>query len=157
MGEAFIDAHHGRLLDEQLVADGPAIDTISGPRNANPIANDPWSVRLKTLMATSSCAFGTTRGIIEPSAGVSATLMRLTPRLSARTSAMFIPASASPAVNAVRMRFGTMSADTNFRYDASLAGYIYNLKTTGLTTGTWALSFTTSGDGLTHTVRFDVR
>jgi hypothetical protein len=49
------------------------------------------------------------------------------------------------------------TADTNFRYDASLGGYIFNLKTTGLTTGTWALRFTTSGDGVTHTVQFDIR
>jgi hypothetical protein len=49
------------------------------------------------------------------------------------------------------------TADTNFRYDASLGGYIFNLKTTGLTTGTWALRFTTSGDGVVHTVQFDIR
>ena len=72
----------------------------AGPRNAKPTANEPWSVRLKTLIAISSCAFGTTRGIIEPSAGVSATLIRLMPRLSARTIPMFIPASARPAVSA---------------------------------------------------------
>ena len=61
-------------------------------------------------MAVSSCSFGTTRGIIEPSAGVSATLMRLTPRFSASTTGMLTPASASPAVSAVRTRFGTTSA-----------------------------------------------
>jgi hypothetical protein len=77
--------------------------------------------------------------------------------------------SASIAVNAVGLTkvdnsassdvdsASASSADTNFRWDASLGGYIYNLKTTGLTTGTWALSFTTAGDGLTHSVRFDIR
>jgi hypothetical protein len=49
------------------------------------------------------------------------------------------------------------TADTDFRYDADLGGYIYNLKTTGLTTGTWALSFTAGGDGTTHKVFFDIR
>jgi hypothetical protein len=49
------------------------------------------------------------------------------------------------------------NADNDFRYDASLAGYVYNLKTTGLTTGTWQLNFITTGDGTTHSVRFDIR
>jgi hypothetical protein len=49
------------------------------------------------------------------------------------------------------------TADRDFRYDAGLGGYIYNLKTTGLTTGTWQLNFTTSGDGVPHSVRFDIR
>ena len=47
--------------------------------------------------------------------------------------------------------------DNDFRYDDSLAGYIYNLKTTGLTTGTWQLNFTATSDGTTHCVRFDIR
>jgi hypothetical protein len=51
----------------------------------------------------------------------------------------------------------TATADSDFRYDAGLGGYIYNLKTTGLTTGTWAFSFTASGDGTTHRVFFDIR
>jgi Nidogen-like len=49
------------------------------------------------------------------------------------------------------------TSDRDFRYDASLGGYIYNLKTTGLSTGTWALTFTTTGDRVSHTVFFDVR
>ena len=47
--------------------------------------------------------------------------------------------------------------DNDFRYDATLGGsggYIYNLSTKNLTTGTWALSFTATGDPTTHTVRF---
>ena len=62
------------------------------------------------LSAVSSWGLGTTRGIIEPSAGVSATLIRLIPRLSARTIAMFVPERASHAVSPVRTRFGTTSA-----------------------------------------------
>jgi hypothetical protein len=49
------------------------------------------------------------------------------------------------------------TSDRDFRYDASLGGYIYNLKTTGLSTGTWAVTFTATGDGVSHTVLFDVR
>ena len=50
--------------------------------------------------------------------------------------------------------------DNDFRYDTTLGGnggYIYNLSTKNLTTGTWALSFTASGDPIIHTVQFDVR
>jgi hypothetical protein len=61
--------------------------------------------------------------------------------------------SASSSVDAT----SAANPDTDFRYDASLAGYIYNLKTTGLTTGTWQLNFTTTGDGVSHAVTFDVR
>jgi hypothetical protein len=61
--------------------------------------------------------------------------------------------SASSVVDAAT----AASADRDFRYDASIAGYIYNLKTTGLTTGTWDLKFTTSADGVVHDVYFDIR
>lgn len=45
-----------------------------------------------------------------------------------------------------------------FRYDAGLAGYIYNLKTTGLSDGTWALGFAVSGsDGVSYSTTFVVR
>ena len=57
-----------------------------------------------------SWARGTTRGIIDPSAGVSATLARLTPRLSASSIGTFAPATASPAVRSARAMFGTTSA-----------------------------------------------
>jgi hypothetical protein len=40
---------------------------------------------------------------------------------------------------------GNANADNNFRYDATLQGYIYNLKTTGLASGTWCLTFTVNG------------
>ena len=56
---------------------------------------------------------------------------------------------------------GANSPDDNFRYDAALGGtggYIYNLSTTGLSSGTWALSFTVDGvANSAYTVRFDVK
>jgi hypothetical protein len=64
-----------------------------------------------------------------------------------------VDSSASSVIDPVT----TTTSDRDFRYDASLAGYIYNLKTTGFTTGTWALTFTTIGDGVSHTVLFDLR
>ena len=50
------------------------------------------------------------------------------------------------------------SPDDNFRYDAALGGYIYNLSTKGLTTGTWTLDFTVDGVSLgSYVVKFDVK
>ncbi len=53
------------------------------------------------------------------------------------------------------------SPDDNFRYDATLGGdggYIYNLSTKDLSTGTWVLSFTVNGVAhSTYTVQFDVK
>jgi hypothetical protein len=52
---------------------------------------------------------------------------------------------------------GNSNPDSDFRYDAELAGYIFNLSTKGLSTGTWALSFAAANDLIPHTVEFDVR
>jgi hypothetical protein len=55
-----------------------------------------------------------------------------------------------------------LTPDTDFRYDSTLSGgggYRFNLSTKDklYSTGTWALSFTITGDPSTHTVGFDVR
>ena len=50
--------------------------------------------------------------------------------------------------------------DLNFRFDPTLGttgGYIFNLSTRGLGTGTYALSFIASGDPTTHTAMFQVK
>jgi hypothetical protein len=54
---------------------------------------------------------------------------------------------------------GSANPDNNFRFDPTLGttgGYIFNLKTTGLATGTYAVSFVATGDPTTHTVQFQV-
>ena len=50
---------------------------------------------------------------------------------------------------------GNANPDGNFRYDGGV--YIFNLKTTGLAAGTYALSFKAQGDPGTHAVTFQVR
>src|SRR5204863_51478 len=40
------------------------------------------------------------------------------------------------------------SPDNNFRYDTSLNGYIFNLSTKGLSSGTWKLSVKVFGETL---------
>jgi hypothetical protein len=55
---------------------------------------------------------------------------------------------------------GNANPENDFRFDATLGstgGYIYNLSTKNLTTGTWALSFTATGDPVSHAIQFDVR
>lgn len=64
----------------------------------------------------------------------------------------------SSAATSVAEDAGNANPDGAFRYDAELAGYIYNLSTKGLSQGTWELQFTASTDpGRVHPVRFDVR
>jgi hypothetical protein len=55
---------------------------------------------------------------------------------------------------------GNANPDDNFRYDSTLGtsgGYIFNLSTKGLSTGTYRLSFTAEGDPSVHSVMFEVR
>jgi microsomal dipeptidase-like Zn-dependent dipeptidase len=52
---------------------------------------------------------------------------------------------------------GSANPDNVFRYDVSLPGYTFNLSTKGYLTGTYALSFTATGDPTTHTVQFQLR
>jgi hypothetical protein len=50
---------------------------------------------------------------------------------------------------------GSANPDSDFRFDVDT--YIFNLKTTGLTTGTYKLRFTASADPTVHVVTFGVR
>jgi hypothetical protein len=54
---------------------------------------------------------------------------------------------------------GNANPDGNFRFDPTLApggGYIFNLSTKGLGSGTWQLVFTVTGDNTQHTVSFKI-
>jgi len=55
---------------------------------------------------------------------------------------------------------GNANPDSNFRYDPTLGGtggYIFNLSTRGLSTGTYRLTFKATGDATTHDVTFAVQ
>ena len=52
---------------------------------------------------------------------------------------------------------GEANADGVFRYDGTLAGYVFNLSTHGLSTGSWELRFRVSGDPAVYGIRFDVK
>ena len=53
---------------------------------------------------------------------------------------------------------GSANPDDGFRYDSDLGGYIFNLSTKGLSTGTWVLSFTVDGEvESSYGVKFDVK
>jgi hypothetical protein len=55
---------------------------------------------------------------------------------------------------------GQSNADSNFRFDTTVGsggGYVYNLQAKGLTTGTYELEFTATGDRTIHKLRFQVR
>ncbi len=61
----------------------------------------------------------------------------------------------STSISGPVMASGNANPDNNFRFAGP--GYIYNLSTKGLSTGTYALSFTISGDPTIHTVYFQVK
>ena len=64
--------------------------------------------------------------------------------------------SISGAVDAA----GNANPDFDFRFDATLGstgGYIFNLKTTGLSTGTYNLNFTVTGDSFVYATPFQVK
>jgi hypothetical protein len=52
---------------------------------------------------------------------------------------------------------GDSNPDLNFRYDAALGGYLFNLKLSGYATGTYRLHFSVPGDPVDHTVEFQVK
>jgi hypothetical protein len=52
---------------------------------------------------------------------------------------------------------GRANPDFGFRYDATLGGYIYNLSTKGLSSGTYRLNFKAGSDPQSHEVLFKVR
>ena len=52
---------------------------------------------------------------------------------------------------------GNANPDFDFRYDSSLGGYIFNLGTKGILTGTYNLNFTAGADPTTHSVAFAVK
>ena len=66
----------------------------------------------------------------------------------------------STSVTGTPVASGNANPDSNFRFDSSLGptgGYIYNLSTKGLASGSYQLSFVVSGDPATHTVGFEIR
>ena len=55
---------------------------------------------------------------------------------------------------------GNANPDNDFRFDATLGttgAYIFNLKTNGLTTGTYNLNFTVTGDSFVYSAAFQVK
>jgi len=52
---------------------------------------------------------------------------------------------------------GNANPDFDFRYDAGLAGYIFNLSTKGIASGSYQLNCTAGGDPLPHAAPFAVK
>jgi hypothetical protein len=55
---------------------------------------------------------------------------------------------------------GNANPDSDFRFDPTLGptgGYIFNLGTRGLTTGTYSLNFTVTGDPFVYSAPFQVK
>lgn len=52
---------------------------------------------------------------------------------------------------------GNANPDSNFRYDATLDGYVFNLSTKGYLPGTYTLTLTAGSDGVVHIVTFALK
>jgi hypothetical protein len=55
---------------------------------------------------------------------------------------------------------GNANPDNEFRFDGTLGvagGYIFNIGTNGLASGTYGLQFTATGDPVTHSTVFGVK
>ena len=52
---------------------------------------------------------------------------------------------------------GNANPDSDFRYDSSLQGYIFNLSTKGYDTGIYSLKFTAGSDPTLHSALFAVK
>jgi hypothetical protein len=63
----------------------------------------------------------------------------------------------SPEAAAILNDSGNANPDANFRYDASLAGYVYNLNTRGLASGTYDLRVRIGADGRLYTTPLQLR
>lgn len=64
---------------------------------------------------------------------------------------------ATSGAAAVPAGAGNANPGGMFRYDATLGGYIYNLKTTGLAPGTWILGITVNGAPPVYELRVQIR
>jgi hypothetical protein len=66
----------------------------------------------------------------------------------------------SSAITGQVVAVGNANPDNDFRFDASVGsggGYIYNLSTKGLSTGTYVLAFTVAGDPVSHQLQFQIK
>jgi hypothetical protein len=72
------------------------------------------------------------------------------------TAVVMVSSSATQLLQAS----GNSNPDFDFRFDSTLGptgGYIFNLSTTGYSTGTFAMRFTVTGDPTLHTALFQVK
>ena len=68
-----------------------------------------------------------------------------------------MPGSVSSSATGPVEDSGNANPDGDFRYDAALAGYIFNLGTRSLGIGTYALDFTVGGDSHVYSSPFQLR
>ena len=67
---------------------------------------------------------------------------------------------ASSSISGPVVDSGNANPDNDFRFDSTLGaagGYIFNLSTKGLTTGTYNLNFTVTGDSAVYSAPFQVK
>src|SRR5262249_3075541 len=116
----------------------------------NPIS---WSGFLQPVNADGTSIFklGSTVPVKFQLTGTYAGVTNLVAHLSVAQVSGAITGDFSEAISTA-----TADSGNTFRYDAQSSTYIFNLATSGLSKGTWALKIDL-GDGVPHTVNFSLK
>jgi hypothetical protein len=121
----------------------------------------PFVLARRTTSYQVEAVFDTTRAF--RSGSTAPVKIRLLDAAGANASSAYVDVRAtrlqrvSNATAAALQDAGSANADGNFRYDASIRAYIYNLSTKGLTSGTYVLSIRAAGDAAVRTVTLQVK
>jgi hypothetical protein len=121
----------------------------------------PFAIARRTVVYQTQLLFDNTRAFKRGS--TIPLKVRLLDQNGANVSSSLVTVSAkrltlsSSSTNAVLQDSGNANPDRNFRYDAALGGYVFNLSTKQLEAGTYQLTFRAAGDANLHTVTFQVR
>ncbi|HEV7784943.1 MAG TPA: hypothetical protein VGQ28_06370, partial [Thermoanaerobaculia bacterium] len=157
-------------------AGGSGIAICAGPVAAGAPA-DTASVGVKSFAVNAQDAAGNNAASVSVNYTVTYGVQALYDQTQATKSGLTVPiklqlvdvagvnqSSAAVVVTAVgvtRKTDGTsvplQGAGTSFTFDSTLAGYVFNVNSTGYAAGVYLLSFSAAGDPVAHTVQFKIK
>lgn len=161
------DGGSGVAVCAGTVASGASIDTASvGPKSFTVVASDAAG-NTATKTVTYSVGYNVCVLYYQTKAHKSGSTIPVKLRLCGPNGENLSAAGITlTALGTVRLSdfapgevedAGQANPDDNFRYDAGVGGYIFNLQTKGLMTGTYVLVLKAGADPLTHGVQFQIK
>jgi hypothetical protein len=155
---------------------GSGIASCNGPVAAG-AAIDTASVGVKTFTVNAQDVAGNTASASSVSYTVTYGVQALYDQTQATKSGLPVPiklqivdvagvnqSSAAVVVTALGVTRKTdgssvplPGAGTSFTFDSTLAGYVFNVNSTGYAAGVYLLSFSAAGDPVNHTVQFKIK